>query len=108
MLQPGRAENNIFEKMAWWNYKRDWLQSVTWFYERSQWHIKSVINAFSVMPASGIVSVLKRQSSNVTKYSALTRKNALAVGPVIVRRNISARCGLLSKCNRLYAAKEVN
>jgi hypothetical protein len=67
-----------------------------------------VINAFSVMPASGIASVLKRQSSNVTKYSASTRKNAPVVEPVLVHRNISARCGLLSKCNRLYAAKEVN
>jgi len=62
---------------------KDRLQSRTCFYERYLWHIKSMRNAFSVMPASGIASALKRRLSNVMVSSALIRINALVVEPVM-------------------------
>jgi hypothetical protein len=52
------------------------------------------------MLAYGIVYVPQRLSSNVTAYSASTKKNAPDVEPVSVLKNISARCGLLLRRNR--------
>jgi len=54
------------------------------------------------MPASGIASALKGQLSNVMISSALIQINALVVEPVMPQKSISARFGLLLRCNSLY------